>query len=355
MWSFVLAALAATFAFLVSVLAVALLANRARLARGGAAARATALAGPTLQSWAADGAVDEIARALRALPPREALAQLAVLTATRLPHEAAAALGALVVDEPWARDAMRGSRSLRWTRRLEAARLLPTLGRADRVRTLRRLLRDRHVAVRAAATAALPRLATEVVVEEVVRALPDQPEALRRLQARTLRGRWQMAERPLVECLAAPCDEHALATWVSAAAALATPVALAACVPHHRHRSRLVRAEVARALATAFSADALAALVTLLDDSCADVRAEAARAVASYGGAATRLLPRLAALLGDGAWPVRYRAALSLALLGEPGRRALRSARTGPDRYARDMAALVAGLPEGTVLELANA
>jgi hypothetical protein len=56
--------------------------------------------------------------------------------------------------------------------------------------------------------------------------------------------------------------------------------------------------------------------------------------------------------VGDTGWWVRYRAALALAQLGEPGRAALRALRAGPDRMARDMATLVSGLPLGMVAEL---
>jgi hypothetical protein len=52
---------------------------------------------------------------------------------------------------------------------------------------------------------------------------------------------------------------------------------------------------------------------------------------------------------------VRFRCALSLALLGEAGRRALRAARERSDRYAADMAKLVSGLSDGAVIELAEA
>ena len=55
------------------------------------------------------------------------------------------------------------------------------------------------------------------------------------------------------------------------------------------------------------------------------------------------------------AWWVRFRSALALAQLGEVGRRALRAARDRPDRFAADMAAMVSGLSDGAVVELAEA
>jgi HEAT repeat protein len=356
-WSVVLAALAAELALLVVLLAAAVVINRVFLGRDARAGRAGRAAAPTLHAWTAEGSLELVAAALRALPPADARAQLAVLTTTRLPAASAAALGALVRGEPWARAALAGARSRRWTRRLEAARLLPALGGDEDAPLLDRLLADPHLPVRAAATAALPRLADPATVARVVRALPAQPEALRRLQAHTLRARWQTAEAALVGCLTRASDAAppAVAAWVSTAAILATPGAVAACVPLHRHEAGAVRVEVARALGAALSPAALAALVALLDDPVAEVRAAAAGAVAGYGAAALPVLPRLTALLSDRVWAVRCRAAIALALLGEPGRHALRAARSASDRFARDMAALVAGLPEGTVIEMADA
>jgi hypothetical protein len=80
------------------------------------------------------------------------------------------------------------------------------------------------------------------------------------------------------------------------------------------------------------------------------VRAQAARSLGALG--ARESVPALAAAVGDAAWWVRYRAALGLAQLGEPGRVALRTLRSGPDRMARDMSTLVSGLPFGMVAEL---
>ena len=69
----------------------------------------------------------------------------------------------------------------------------------------------------------------------------------------------------------------------------------------------------------------------------------------------TEAIGPLGELLGDRAWWVRFRAALSLAQLGEPGRRMLREARVGGDRYASEMATMISGLSGGGVLELADA
>jgi hypothetical protein len=60
-------------------------------------------------------------------------------------------------------------------------------------------------------------------------------------------------------------------------------------------------------------------------------------------------------MLSDRVWLVRVRAAISLAQMGERGRAALRAARAGDDRFARDMATMVTGLTEGAILEMGDA
>jgi HEAT repeat protein len=90
----------------------------------------------------------------------------------------------------------------------------------------------------------------------------------------------------------------------------------------------------------------------LASDRAATVRATAARSLGQLG--AGTAAPVLAPLIADPVWGVRLRAALALAQVGERGRAALRAAREGTDRYARDMATLVSGLSDGAVLELAD-
>jgi len=114
-----------------------------------------------------------------------------------------------------------------------------------------------------------------------------------------------------------------------------------------------VRLAVARALKHYFHPETPAALYTLLQDEDWRVRAQAARALGVLK--VTEAIGPLGQLLRDSAWWVRFRAALSLAQLGEPGRRMLREARVGGDRYASEMATMISGLSGGGVLELADA
>ena len=100
-------------------------------------------------------------------------------------------------------------------------------------------------------------------------------------------------------------------------------------------------------------ADSEAALRAMLKDDDWRVRAQAARGLGALG--ATAAIPELSGALVDRSWWVRFRSALSLAQLGETGRRALRTARERSDRYAADMAKMVSGLSDGAVVELAEA
>jgi HEAT repeat protein len=109
---------------------------------------------------------------------------------------------------------------------------------------------------------------------------------------------------------------------------------------------------VAKALARHPGPEAAKTLVMLLTDSDFSVRALAARGLGQLGSAT--VVPALAPLLADRVWQVRLRAALSLAQLGERGRAALRAAREGNDRFAREMATMVSGLTDGAVLELGD-
>jgi HEAT repeat protein len=113
-----------------------------------------------------------------------------------------------------------------------------------------------------------------------------------------------------------------------------------------------VRIAVARALKRYFHPDAEPALLELLGDYDWRVRGQAARALGVVGTEGA--IPALVVALGDRSWWVRFRSALAISQLGEPGRRALRESRDLPDRYAREMVAMVSGLSEGGIVELAE-
>lgn len=116
------------------------------------------------------------------------------------------------------------------------------------------------------------------------------------------------------------------------------------------HASAFVRRTVARALGRFSGPDSARVLADLVADRDAIVRAAAARSLGELG--ASGAVPLLAPLITDPVWQVRLYAALSLAQLGERGRAALRAAREGSDRFARDMATMVSGLSDGAIIEM---
>jgi hypothetical protein len=309
-----------------------------------------------VRGYLVDGLLAPVVAELRRVPPAVALDQVLRLGRERLADDARPALGAALRDERWVRRALRGAGDPRWWRRLQAAHLLGVVGRAGDTPAVERLLGDRNVAVRAAATAALPVVDNAALAPRLVRDLPAQPDGLRRQQADVLRACYRHAEPALLACLADPdAPPAALVAWVRLADALGTPAALRAALPLHGHADARVRAAAAHALARCFDPAALAALAALLDDPDPRPRAAAAHAAAAFGPAARRLVPALTARLADPAWDVRFRAALTLAQLGEPGRRALREARATPDRAVAELAVMVAGLSDGAVREMAIA
>jgi hypothetical protein len=218
---------------------------------------------------------------------------------------------------------------------------------------IRRLLLDKHPAVQLAAASCLGRVADIELVSLVVETLPGRPVAVRYYLFGALRQCWAQAVPLVVHRLRADTPPERLEVWINLAEALATPAVLAPVVPLHTHAVAEVRLAVARALKRYYHPDAAPALRILLADDDWRVRAQAARALGVLR--VMDAVGSLGALLNDPKWWVRVRAALSLAQLGEPGRRMLREARVGGDRYASEMSAMISGLSEGGVMELAEA
>lgn len=311
------------------------------------------------RAWQTGGDPAPVARALATLPPHEAVEGLLELVA-QVPDAATRPLADAVRahgDPRWLRRTLAGAASRRWTVRLVAARTLAPLA-LERDRALvDRLLADENPAVRAAAAIALPRVGDDALVELVVASLPAQPEAMRRQLEVALRPLWEPATRALAERLAQPAATSSLVAWLELAAVLGVHAALPPMLALGRHAEAEVRAAAVRGLAAAWAPEAEALLLAALADPSADVRAAAAWALgvraASTGLSPQAVLAALRARLEDPAWPVRLQAALALAQSGAAGRRLLREAREGTDRFARDMAGLVSGLPDGALAALA--
>jgi HEAT repeat protein len=315
---------------------------------------AASIAEPMNRWLVGEGSADAVAAYLRALPPDSALEQVTRLATLRVAPERHAALAAAMERDGWVVRALQGARSRRWWKRLAAVRLLAVVGKPAHRLALRRLLLDRHPAVQLAAASCLGRVDDPELVSLVVETLPRRPVAVRHYLFGALRQCWPRTVPLLAARLRADTPPDRLEVWVNLAEVIATPEILTRVLPLHTHAAPGVRLAVARALKHYFHADSVGALGVLLADEDWRVRAQAARALGALH--ATDAIAALGLALADPAWWVRFRAGLSLAQLGEPGRRVLRAAReTTSDQFAREMATMVSGLPDGGVLELADA
>ncbi|GAC1648070.1 MAG: hypothetical protein NVS4B3_03090 [Gemmatimonadaceae bacterium] len=306
---------------------------------------------PPLQEWMLSrGDVDGVIGALREVPPTVALEQVALAISTRVPPSQLQELTAALRREPWVNELLAGAHSGNWWRRLEAGRLLGVIATPADRELIALLLRDRHPAVQAVATACLVRMADATLSAYVLDHLVDQPLVVRLYQFSVLREDWQTTAPALLARLDTDSPPGRLEVWINLAESIGDPSCLARIVSMYGHPEPMIRLATARALRRFFDPSSATCLLTLVTDRDWRVRAQAARSLGMLGAIAA--VPLLATALSDASWWVRFRAGLSLAQLGEKGRKALRDARGGPDRYARDMAAMVSGLTDGAVLEL---
>lgn len=352
--AFVFGVIAFVQAIFLGLLFVFLLVRRRYDLQRDAAYRASQrqLAEP-LRNWIVAGAHPEpLVHALGQLPSGTAVGYLALLARQTITSVQRDELATALRGEPWMARALaqRGSRF--WWRRLEAARALSLVGTpADHLAVVE-LLRDEHPAVQVAAASALPRVADTELLGRVVDGIFTLPKVVRQYVTTVLRQTQGKAGEVLTARIAAGGEFAELAAWIELAAAIDHPQAIATAVAHAAHPAAAVRRAVAKALARHPGPDAARALVGLLADPEPSVRALAARALGQLGSPA--VVPAVAPLLTDRVWQVRLRSALALAQLGERGRAALRSARDGSDRFAREMATMVSGLTDGAVLELGD-
>lgn len=352
---FVVAVVAAVQGIFVVLIIALLIANR--LYQNFVARRmslaATDVAEPMRHWLVGVATADDVAIALRRIDPQTALDELLRVVASRVPSAQLDELAAALHDEPWVRGVIQGERSRLWWRRLDAARILSVVGRAEDRDCLRRLLADRHPAVQSAATSALGRVADARMISLVLDEIPRQSFVVRFYQINALRDLWHLTIPALVERLRPSAPPRMLESWVNLAEAIADPACLASVLPLASHEDADVRLAAARALKKYFHTDSVPALQTLMADADWRVRGQAARGLGALS--ARDAIPQLSAALGDRIWWVRFRSGLALAQLGEPGRKALREAREMDDRYGREMAAMISGLSEGGIVELAEA
>ncbi|MBC7790472.1 MAG: HEAT repeat domain-containing protein [Anaerolineae bacterium] len=352
---FFLAFFAVSEGLVVVLIVVLLIANRLRqkIRAQRASGAASSVAEPMRRWLVGMASANEVAVALRLVDPETALDELLRVVASRVPSTQLDELALVLHEEAWVRDVMEREHSRLWWRRLDAARILSVIGGAEDRDRLRRLLADRHPAVQSAATSALGRVADAGIIALVLDEIPRKSFVVRFYQIHALRDLWHLTIPALVERLQPAAQPRMLEAWVNLAEAIADPACLARVLPLASHGSAEVRLAAARALKKYFHTDTIPALQALMADTDWRVRGQAARGLGALS--ARDAIPQLSEALGDRIWWVRFRSGLALAQLGEPGRKALREAREMDDRYGRDMAAMISGLSEGGIVELAEA
>jgi HEAT repeat protein len=307
-----------------------------------------------MRRWIVAGLHPEpVVEALRALPRGTAVGYVSLLARQTIPASQRDELAVALRHEPWMARAINQRHSRFWWRRLEAARALSIVGTAREREMVAVLLGDSHPAVQIAASSALPRVADLALLNQVLDELFSMPKVVRHYVTTILRQTKGLAGDALAARIRSGGSMVELAAWIDLAGALDDPRAIAATIEQVGHPAAPVRRSVARTLGRYSGPDAARALATLVRDTDPWVRAHAARSLGELGSPAAS--PLLAPLLHDPVWQVRLRSAVALAQLGERGRAALRAAREGDDRFARDMATMVSGLSDGAIHELGDA
>ncbi len=306
-----------------------------------------------LRNWIVAGAHPEpVVNALRALPRGTAVGYVSLLARQTIPTSQRAELGQALRGERWVRRAIRQRTSRHWWRRLEAARALAIIGTAEERGAVLDLLEDEHPAVQIAAASALPHVADSATLGQVLDRMFSMPKVVRHYATTVLRQTQGLTGPALAYRIRTGEEMTELAAWIELAAALDDPGAIQAALSRADHPESRVRRVVAKALGRHPGPAAARTLAVMVEDRVSSVRAAAARSLGQLGAGAAA--PVLEPLLRDPVWQVRLYAALALAQIGERGRTALRAARSGSDRFARDMATMVSGLSDGAVLELAD-
>lgn len=352
--AFVVGVIALVQALFLVLIFVFLLVRRSydRRQRAAFVAARSGIAEP-LRNWLVAGAHPEpVVRALRSMPNRTAIGYASLLARQTIPAGNREELAEALRGEGWMVLAIAQKDSRFWWRRLEAARALSLVAGARERDAVAALLRDEHPAVQIAAAAAVPRVADVVILGELLDRLDRFPLVVRQLLTTVLTQSRDSLGDALVSRIRAGGGFAELAAWIELSGAIDDPVAVRAATAHVDHATAAVRSALARALRRRPGPASDAILVRLLRDPDASVRAAAARTLGEL--VATSTIAQLMPLLSDDVWLVRLHAAIALAQAGERGRAALRSARDGSDRFARDMATMVTGLSDGALLELGD-
>ena len=239
------------------------------------------------------------------------------------------------------------TKSRLWWRRLVGARTLALVGDESDLPAVRRLLNDRHPAVRLAATSIIIRIPDADAIEAVL----DQAVASRRVVRHYAFDTLASVGSPVLPVLRQRLDKphstYELGDLIRLAGTLHPPDLLDIIQHFSDHEDTGVRSAVARALGGFGDIAALETLRALLGDSSWQVRTRAASALGHIGS--DRATQWLRQALRDANWWVRLRAAIALRQIGETGIDHLREAAEGEDGYAAEMARYTLGLTDAAV------
>jgi len=216
--------------------------------------------------------------------------------------------------------AQRQLRSPFWWVRLGALRFFSGLGKVPD--QLERCLHDRHPLVRAEAIYLVPQEPTPERVARVVRELFAPPSPARFASHSVLLQLSGLAEKPLVgylKELPAGCETVEVA--LRAACGLASPAMLDSALQHSASSDRKVQGAAAQLLGCIGGQASIERLLDMLEGPSRAAAAEALGHLVYWQAA-----PRLALMLQDPTYDVRYQAALALRGLGPPGILFLRQA-----------------------------
>jgi hypothetical protein len=290
-----------------------------------------------------------VLRALARLPVPIAIDALVTWSA-RVPGERWKELSLALEHQLWARVVRSNSRSARWWKRLECARLLSVAATQHDIGRVLRLLRDHHAAVQIAAATTLERLNSPLLVNAALEQLPYLGPTVQAYYASVLRHARPAVVRHLLQLFRRP-DDARLPRLVEFAGRMEEPALREAFTTLSTHPDPEVRSQAARALGKFPHPQSVAALSTLVGDGAWPVRAHAARSLGMIADPVSVTLVRTA--LRDAEWWVRLRAALALTRFGAAGRKALLDAEIGGHMEARDIARLVLGLSSQALAEYA--
>jgi len=343
---------AAAQGLLLAALVILIVLNRwFRVRRRAAVNPRRATVETALQRWQmGEPVLPDVVRGLGALPVPVAIDTL-IAWASRVTGTRWSELATELHGELWTKLVRADAHSVRWWKRLEAARFLSVAGTPLDVPRIRRLLLDPHPAVHIAAVATLERVQSVTLTTAALEKLPLLTPTVHAYYANMLRRSRGGVVDLLRKRLRARTG-GGLARYAEFAARLEDPGLREPLTALAAHEDPDVRVQVARGLGGFPHAESVAALRLLVVDGTWEVRAQAARSLGRIADPAT--LPLLVTALTDGEWWVRMRSALALTRLGTVGRDALLKAEVGPLAAARDMARLILGLAPQALAEFAR-